>query len=258
MSTIASPRPSITLSSRRDSASTDTTTRSNSTSRPRAANTIRRNRAALRDYYGLQNAAPADSRSNLPLQTGDAEQESEFDKPDFDPESYVQLLLANESLEGVLRVEAGLVSEIRSLDGEKKALVYDNYSKLIAATDTIRSMREKMDPLTQTSMLVGDIEHIAETAGRLFSELRKEQQHRPIVNGEVGNLKKKCEQQKTVRWVLGTPGRLTRLLEADKRDEAQAEWEIVSRLLDKWNGTDGVDEVRQSCLHALKEYDAAE
>ncbi len=28
--------------------------------------------------------------------------------------------------------------EIRSLDGERKALVYDNYSKLIAATDTIK------------------------------------------------------------------------------------------------------------------------
>ena len=27
---------------------------------------------------------------------------------------------------------------MRGLDGEKKALVYDNYSRLIAATDTIR------------------------------------------------------------------------------------------------------------------------
>lgn len=30
--------------------------------------------------------------------------------------------------------------DIRSLDGEKKALVYDNYSKLITATDTIRKV----------------------------------------------------------------------------------------------------------------------
>lgn len=32
--------------------------------------------------------------------------------------------------------------EIRGLDGERKALVYDNYSKLITATDTIRKVRE--------------------------------------------------------------------------------------------------------------------
>lgn len=30
--------------------------------------------------------------------------------------------------------------EIRALDGEKKALVYDNYSKLIAAVETIRKV----------------------------------------------------------------------------------------------------------------------
>lgn len=30
--------------------------------------------------------------------------------------------------------------EIKSLDGERKALVYDNYSKLISATDTIRKV----------------------------------------------------------------------------------------------------------------------
>lgn len=30
--------------------------------------------------------------------------------------------------------------EIRGFDGERKALVYDNYSKLITATDTIRKV----------------------------------------------------------------------------------------------------------------------
>ena len=32
-------------------------------------------------------------------------------------------------------------AEIRALDASRKALVYDNYSKLIRATDTIRSVR---------------------------------------------------------------------------------------------------------------------
>jgi len=35
--------------------------------------------------------------------------------------------------------------DIRGLDGERKALVYDNYSKLIAATDTIRKVRLWLD-----------------------------------------------------------------------------------------------------------------
>lgn len=37
----------------------------------------------------------------------------------------------------VLMIECGEDIEIKGLDGERKALVYDNYSKLIAATETI-------------------------------------------------------------------------------------------------------------------------
>ncbi|KAK5126474.1 hypothetical protein LTR85_010710 [Meristemomyces frigidus] len=249
MSTIASPRPSISLSSRRTSTSTDTTTRSTSTSRPAAsaAGSLRRNRTALRDYYGLKAAAPVDGRDTPDTPILDAEHESELDKADFDPQAYVQSLLAKEGLEGVLRVEAGLVGEIRSLDGEKKALVYDNYSKLIAATDTIRSMREKMDPLTQTSTLMGDIEHIADTAETLSGELKK--QHGAVTVS-------KSNEQQTVKWVLGAPERLRDLVREGKNDDADADWEAISSLLDKWQAVKGAPKLRQACLEALGETDA--
>jgi len=43
--------------------------------------------------------------------------------------------------------------EIRGLDGERKALVYDNYSKLIAATDTIRKVNlDAASPYPQRSL----------------------------------------------------------------------------------------------------------
>jgi len=40
-------------------------------------------------------------------------------------------------------------AEIKGLDGERKALVYDNYSKLITATDTIRKVRHPQSTLSQ-------------------------------------------------------------------------------------------------------------
>lgn len=242
MSTIASPRPSISLSSRRTS--TDTT-RSTSTSRApaSAAGSLRRNRTALRDYYGLKAAAPVDGRDTPEAPALDAEQESELDKADFDPQAYVRALLAKEGLEGVLRVEAGLVGEIRSLDGEKKALVYDNYSKLIAATDTIRSMREKMDPLTQTSTLMGDIEHIANTAQTLSKQLK----------GQDGaQSSTRSREQQTVRWVLAAPERLRSLVREGRQTDADVEWKAVAALLDKWQAVSGVQEVRQACLEVLE------
>ncbi|TKA32096.1 hypothetical protein B0A50_01343 [Salinomyces thailandicus] len=243
MSTIASPRPSISLSSRRTSTST---TRSASTSQPAAsasaAGSVRRNRTALRDYYGLNHAAPADGREKSSLEI-EKESDSELDKADFDPEAYVHSLLARDGLEGVLRVEASLVGEIRSLDGEKKALVYDNYSKLIAATDTIRSMREKMDPLTQTSTLVGDIEHISETAVSLSGRLSGP--------GGIAPASKQTRAQQTVRWALGAPKRLEKLVRDGQKKEAEAEWVEVSALLKRWNAVNGAAEVREACLKAL-------
>ena len=41
----------------------------------------------------------------------------------------------------MLMSECGDDIDIKGLDGERKALVYDNYSKLIAATETIGKVR---------------------------------------------------------------------------------------------------------------------
>lgn len=54
--------------------------------------------------------------------------------------------------------------EIRGFDGERKALVYDNYSKLIMATDTIRKVYNPFFYISvvftyiEGSCLTGDIE----------------------------------------------------------------------------------------------------
>jgi hypothetical protein len=250
MSTIASPRPSIASSSRRNSGSTDitvtsTTARGNPSAAERAS--IRRNRSALRDYYNIKKEIEA-TQDGVADSTFDGEEESELDKPGFEPEAYVERLLRHEGLEAVLRVEAGLISDIYSLDGEKKALVYDNYSKLIAATDTIRNMREKMDPMTPTtSTLSPAIGHIAETAARLSTDLSKSN-----VRSAVDAAATKRKQQESVRWVLGAPDRIRDLVESDQRDAAEAEWQDISEILSKWTGVKGTEEVRQACLEALK------
>lgn len=125
MSTITSPRPSTPslqtpTSSRRTS--TDTTRSRGVSPAARTPQTHQRrgNRAALRDYYGLK-AAPAavpataagltTLSGHSALSVDDAEiKESELDREGFDAEKYVADVLAREGLEGVLKVEAGLIS----------------------------------------------------------------------------------------------------------------------------------------------------
>ncbi|MCJ1480829.1 hypothetical protein MMC06_000984 [Schaereria dolodes] len=263
MSTITSPRPSLPSPSLSRRTSTSTSRASSPARHANSPPQQRRNRAALRDYYGLKAAVaptPADASSGLQHQHEDTEiKDSELDREGFDPEAYVKGVLGREGLEGILRVEGGLIAEIRGLDGERKALVYDNYSKLIAATDTIRKMRTNMDPLTPTtSTLSPAIAHIASTAASLTALLqgrsgsRKELDDRRSPRFDQG---KRRAQRETVRWALGTPPRLRGLLEKGDREEAIHDWKEVQGLLDKWEGVGGVEDVRQECLKVLEEYE---
>jgi hypothetical protein len=247
------------------------------------ATTTRRNRAALRDYYNIKASAAGEAPDAQPvtstrgLSTEAQTALSDLDKEGFDAGDYVRRLLEREGLEGVLKVENELVGEIRGLDGDRKALVYDNYSKLISATDTIRKvckcfsfesifisalslsslmcfivqMRTNMDPLTPTtSTLAPAISHIAEIAATLSNDLAT---HVPAKKG--ADVWRQSSERQTVQWVLDAPDRLEQLLLDDREAEAHKDWDTVRALLENWKGVEGVDQIRTSCEKALNAVD---
>lgn len=226
----------------------------------------RRNRSALRDYYNLKPpgadaAGQARSRS-VPRSTdaGDISNPSslasgtELDNADFDPQRYVDHLLSTSSLATVFKAENTLVGDIRTLDGERKALVYDNYSKLIRAVETIGKMRRSMDergaPLTMTKTLGPEIAFVAETASGLIKE--GEEQRRRIHEARADEPTRNMKAEKeTVQWVLAAPGRLEKLLSEEKTEEAEKDWKEVQQLLNAWGEVKGVAEVREACEKAM-------
>lgn len=216
----------------------------------------RRNRAALRDYYKLK--AANGSADTPPAQPQDepAEVTHELDKADFDAQAYVDGLLAKEPLDKILRVEAGLVGAIRGLDGDRKALVYDNYSKLIDATDTIRRMRTSMEPLAPiTSTLTPALASIADTSKELSGSLDRhaasdDQNDKSRKGAEVTPTSPTVT---TVKWVLAAPQRIRYLLRDGKREDAELDWAQVKMLLDTWEGVDGVEALRRQGTEALKD-----
>ncbi|RAH54210.1 hypothetical protein BO85DRAFT_141372 [Aspergillus piperis CBS 112811] len=187
----------------------------------------RRNRAALRDYYNLKPSSAADPNNDgrrsrsIPRHTdaGDISSSSsgaggpsilsttgtELDSPDFDPQRYVNQLLASSSLSTVLKAENTLVGDIRTLDSERKALVYDNYSKLIRAVETIGKMRRTMDdrgaPLTMTKTLGPAIAFVAETAGGLIQEGEEQQRRMKEVRESEGVERRRAEKGTGVKEV---------------------------------------------------------
>lgn len=238
----------------------------------------RRNRAALRDYYNLKarptsqlartnsvasNASDSTTTSTLPGGGGSRADETDtsplltrLDEPEFDATSFIDSLLAQASLRDILRTESALVSEIRTLDGERKALVYDNYSKLIKAVGTIAEMQKGMRRGGATGSGVGGldgVEALQEKLGGLEAQVRElgpqdadedENEYAEEIRERV-SLKK---QKEHVRWVLRAPARLEEL----DREEAEMEWARVKVHLDRWDGTKGVEGVRKACQQVMQ------
>ncbi|EEA18998.1 hypothetical protein TMatcc_010459 [Talaromyces marneffei ATCC 18224] len=228
----------------------------------------RRNRAALRDYYNIKSTAGDEATSSAsptgaPHTTGANELSgspsitvtSELDSPKFDAQQYIDQLLATSSLSTVLKAENTLVGDIRTLDGERKALVYDNYSKLIRAVETIGTMRRSMEergaPLTMTKTLGPAVAFVAETASGLIKE--GEELRRRVQDAKSKATGNKTAEQETVEWALGTPDRLRQYLRDGETEKAQGDWAEIDKLLQSWRGVKGVEELRAACEEIMKE-----
>jgi hypothetical protein len=181
-------------------------------------------------------------------------QESEMDRAGFDAAAYIKQVLETQSLGELLRTYNGVLGDIRALDAERKALVYDNYSKLIAATETIRKMRTNMDPLNpMTSTLDPAIASIYERAERIKGELKAsmpESKRREMEMGEEERkaLREKRRAREVVLRVLDTPEKLRGLVKDGREDEAKKIWEKTLALLERWKESGVGGEDVQACI----------
>lgn len=148
------------------------------------------------------------------------------------------------------------MADIRALDAEKKALVYDNYSKLISATETIRKMRANMDPLNpMASTLDPAIAQIYERANSVKQELRASMSDGQRKEAEMSPeekkvLEKRRKMRDVVKNVLEAPERVRILVSEEKEEEARMEWEKALALLEKWQEAGQGGQDVQDCIDA--------
>ncbi|TGZ77846.1 hypothetical protein EX30DRAFT_366409 [Ascodesmis nigricans] len=185
--------------------------------------------AALRDFYNL----PSTSTPT--------------------PESHITTLLSTSTTPQLLTAENALIDEMRSLDAERKALVYDNYSKLIAATETIRRMTSTALPGTvsggaESSRNAGSsggalgpaVAHIEDVAGKILRDGERDSE-RDMERMREG------KEAGVVRWVVEAPGLVERLRRDGREEDARRVWERLREILGVWErkGVKGVEEVRR-------------
>ncbi|EIW84241.1 hypothetical protein CONPUDRAFT_119943 [Coniophora puteana RWD-64-598 SS2] len=132
------PSPRQTNSNPSTPASRRTSLPVGSTSPPPTSKS--RARDLLRKHYGLGIGPP----QPLPGKVNDP---MDLDSAAFDAKSYYEQLITTSNLPTLLKKENELMSEIKQLDGERQALVYNHHHELIAASDTIAAMKTRAESL---------------------------------------------------------------------------------------------------------------
>ncbi|KAI1505028.1 Vps51/Vps67-domain-containing protein [Biscogniauxia marginata] len=217
----------------------------------------KRNRAALREYYNLRKVSSAAGTATPPSvevtdpmgETGAHEYSevppSEMDKESFDAEAFVKKALAENGMEELLRLYTRVLGETRALDAEKKALVYDNYSKLITATETIRKMRTNMDPLNpMASTLDPAIAQIYSQASAIRESLRKAVPP-PDASKQAAEeaSQRRLQTKQLALEALDAPDKIRVLVSEGRLEDARQAWMMPRKLLLTWKeqGLGGTD-----------------
>jgi hypothetical protein len=244
----------------------------------------RNNRAALREYYNLKKAPTSvpqleisdaalagggldDQGSTSPSLMTEPSPLSELDSSSLDINEYISRAASTLSLAELLAMYTRVLGEMRALDAERKALVYDNYSKLISATETIRKMRATMDPLgpVVAGTLAPAVERIYEQATEMRDRARgrvEKPRQESKDDGEQDSSRSAARTRELALMVLATPARLRKLVEEGKIEEARQTWEMPRRLLEKWKergiGGDDVDACLEEGDAAIREDDSSD
>lgn len=120
----------------------------------------------------------------------------------FEPELFVSRLVAEASLGQLMAQEGEIVRQIQGLDSDMQTLVYENYNKFIAATETIRKMRVDFRSMEEEmDQLAGSMASITTFSAQVSDRLRARRQ-------EVARLSTTNSTLQKLQFVLELPDRL--------------------------------------------------
>ena len=98
-------------------------------------------------YYGIEDGEGDGGGGGSGNEAGPHRSSGDIDSVHFDPENFCRVLLQNAPLEEMLLRDTKMTHEIRALDSDMQMLVYENYNKFIAATETIKRMKSNVDAM---------------------------------------------------------------------------------------------------------------
>ncbi|CAO3588068.1 unnamed protein product [Absidia cylindrospora] len=202
-------------------------------STPGKAKQPRERNSILKKYYGL---SPAIEERTDPLN---------IDDPTFDGLKYFAKLVKEQPLSGLVKNDNTLISEMREIDGDMKTLVYENYSKFISATDTIRKMKSNVESMeSEMGRLNENIHGIAQQCNNINQALEP---NRTKIQ-QLGNVHNQLQR---LQFIFELPNRLEKCLNSKHYVHAVKYYSRARKLLDHYQHMPAFKGIEKDCCSIM-------
>ncbi|KAN0030051.1 hypothetical protein ACTA71_008195 [Dictyostelium dimigraforme] len=246
---VTSPMSSSSSSTNTNSSSQITGNRSYSSLAEATANNInsatgggkpesKRVRNLLKTYYGPGIGEGSDSSSiNDPLN---------IDGPSFNLNSYFDSIVKSSTLNQLIQKDNQMVSEIRTLDGDMKTLVYDNYTKFINATDIIKKMKTNVENMEEgMALLSKNMDLITNCSEKINSTLSVRRDRIDQLSGLQKLLQK-------LQFLTALPSSLNHCLAMQAYNQAVRYYNSNSGILKQYSHIPSFQNIQNECDSIMK------
>ncbi|KAI9104587.1 hypothetical protein DFS34DRAFT_603715 [Phlyctochytrium arcticum] len=206
----------------------------------------RKRRDLLKQYYGIaEQTAPFVPASPL-IQKERPPDPLDRDSNAFNYELHVNKILNEMSLPDLIQHDNELVADIKQLDGDMKTLVYENYSKFISATDTVRQMRSNVEKMeNQMEELSRNMAKISNASSTIDVELQEQRAKLAQLHGADNLLKR-------LNFVIELPRRLAECVKREEYAQAVRYYSRVSNLLQRYRHMPLFSKIDEECHSTIE------
>jgi len=196
----------------------------------------KRVRNLLKTYYGA-GIGESEPTVNDPMN---------IDGPSFNLNTYFENIIKSSTLPQLIAKDNEMVSEIRTLDGDMKTLVYDNYTKFINATDIIKKMKTNVENMEEgMELLSKNMDLITTCSEKINSTLSVRRDRIDQLSGLQKLLKK-------LQFLTALPSRLNHCLEMQAYNQAVNYYNSNSGILKQYNHIPSFQNIQTECDEIMK------
>ncbi|KAL7286163.1 hypothetical protein TKK_0019570, partial [Trichogramma kaykai] len=165
----------------------------------------------------------------------------------FNPELYIQRLLKECSLKQIMDHEADTVLDTQTLHSDMQTLVYENYNKFIAATDTVRKMKYDFNQMEESmEKLEKNMENITNLSEKITETLLPDRQKVIKLSSTHSLLKK-------LQFIFKLPENLKERISEENYSKAVQDYLNAQQVLNQYGDMPSFQGIHKDCEEIVEE-----